>query len=93
MPNPLQVSAGVDEWHRYTSMHADYLFAAQDQFHRDVDLNGNGTIEREGGGYSEEALMDLCIWEAPDALEFSNSRCRTSGLLSWHTQTISNYYD
>ena len=68
MPNPLQVWAGVDEWHNNASMHADYLFAAQDQFQRDVDLNGNGTIERKGGGYSEEALMDLCIREAPDAL-------------------------
>jgi uncharacterized protein DUF1996 len=32
--NPLMVSAGVNEWHPYSSMHADYLSANQPVFNR-----------------------------------------------------------
>jgi hypothetical protein len=92
VPNPLTVSAGVDTWEDYTHMHADYFFAAQEEFHKDVDLDGDGTIEHTDGGYSERNLMDLCLRDAPDALEFNNARCRAGGLLSWHLAGIRNYY-
>jgi len=32
VPKPLKVSAGVNEWHRYTFMHADYFAANQPVF-------------------------------------------------------------
>jgi hypothetical protein len=92
VPNPLNVSMGVDEWGDYTMMHADYFFAAQDEFHKDVDLDGDGRIEHTDGGYSERNLMDLCLREAPDELEFNNERCRAGGLLSWHRAAIDDYY-
>lgn len=99
VPNPLQVSGDDGAWLPYTSMHADYFFAAQDEFHQAVDLNGDGRIQDNAGtasydgGYSESSLMDLCILEAPKALEFNNSRCRTGGLLAWHQKAINNYYN
>lgn len=92
VPNPLQVSSGVDEWSDYTSMHADYFFAAQPQFNEDVDLDGDGTIEHTDGGYSERALIDLCLRNAPDALEFNNERCRAGGLLDSQRRALANYY-
>lgn len=92
VPNPLEVSMGVDEWGDYSMMHADYFFAAQDEFNHDVDLDGDGTIEHTDGGYSEKALIDLCLRQAPDALEFNNARCRTGGLMPWHVASINRYY-
>ena len=92
VPNPLTVSAGVDTWEDYTHMHADYFFAAQDEFHTDVDLDGDRKLEHTDGRYSERNLMDLCLRDAPDALEFNNARCRAGGLLSWHQTAINNYY-
>jgi len=93
VPNPLQISAGVDAWEDYTYMHGDYFFAAQDEMNSRVDLDGDGTIEHTDGGYSEKSLMNLCLRRAPDALEFNNERCRAGGLLSWHKQAIENYYN
>lgn len=93
VPNPLQVSAGVDKWEDYTHTHADYFYAPQDEFTRDVDLDGDRQIEHTDGGYSEKNLMDLCLRDAPDALEFANARCRADGLLSWHVKAINNYYN
>jgi Domain of unknown function (DUF1996) len=93
VPMPLMVSAGVDTWESYTSMHADYFFAAQDEFQKDVDLNGDGTIQRKAGGYNETNLLDLCVRQAPDALAYNNERCRTSGLLPAHARAINNYYN
>jgi hypothetical protein len=93
VPKPLRVSSGTNEWGNHAVMHADYLFAAQDQFQQDVDLNGDGTVQREDGGYNEEALLDLCIRDAPDALEYNNARCRAGGLLPWHTRALNNYYN
>ena len=96
VPNPLRVSMGVDEWGDYTTMHADYFFAAQDEFNHDVDRNGDGkistTIGKDGAGYNEEALIDLCLREAPPKLEFHHERCRAGGLLSWHKTAINDYY-
>ena len=99
VPKPLQVSGDNGTWHPYTSMHADYFFAAQDEFQRAVDLNGDGRIQDNAGtpaydgGYSESSLMDLCIKKAPDSLEYNNARCRTGGLLSWHKTALNNYYN
>lgn len=99
VPNPLQVSGDDGAWLPYTSMHADYFFAAQDQFSRAVDLNGDGRIQDNAGtasydgGYSESSLMDLCIREAPDSLEFNNARCRAGGLLDSQRRAIDNYYN
>ena len=36
MPNPLQVSAGIDEWAGWASMHADYFAANQPVFNNDL---------------------------------------------------------
>ena len=36
VPNPLRVSAGVDEWHDYTFMHADYFAANQPVFNNEL---------------------------------------------------------
>ena len=36
MPNPLQVSAGIDEWQGWTSMHADYFAANQPVFNNEL---------------------------------------------------------
>ncbi|CAA9239660.1 MAG: hypothetical protein AVDCRST_MAG93-1267, partial [uncultured Chloroflexia bacterium] len=36
VPNPLRVSAGVDEWHNYTFMHADYFAANQPVFNNEL---------------------------------------------------------
>jgi hypothetical protein len=36
VPNPLMVSAGVDEWHNYTFMHADYFAANQAVFNNEL---------------------------------------------------------
>jgi len=36
VPNPLMVSAGVDEWHDYTFMHADYFAANQPVFNNEL---------------------------------------------------------
>lgn len=99
VPNPLMVSGDNGTWHPYTSMHADYFFAAQDEFYNAVDLNGDGRIQDNAGtssyngGYSESSLMNLCILKAPKALEFNNERCRTGGLLAHHVKAINNYYN
>ena len=40
--------AGVNDWEgafSFSSMHADYFFAAQDEFTRAVDLNGDGRLQ------------------------------------------------
>ncbi len=92
VPNPLTVSAGVDQWEPYDHMHADYFFAAQDEFQHDVDLDGDGRIEHTDGGYTEKALLDLCVREAPQELAYNNARCRTSGLLPAHVRAINNHY-
>jgi hypothetical protein len=92
VPKPLQISAGVDQWEDYLHMHGDYFFAAQDEFNNAVDLDGDRRIEHTDGGYSEKSLMNLCLREAPDALEFNDDRCRAGGLLSWHVQAINDYY-
>ena len=100
VPNPLTVSMDTDEWGHWTMMHADYFFAAQDEFHQDVDRNGDGLTARKiwgpdgwGTGYNEEALIDLCLREAPDALEYNHERCRAGGLLPWHERAIRNHYN
>ena len=99
VPNPLQVSGDDGAWLPHTSMHADYFFAAQDEFSSALDLNGDGRIEDNAGtasytgGYSESSLMDLCIRKAPESLEFNNDRCRAGGLLGWHKRDINNYYN
>ena len=99
VPNPLQVSGDDGAWLPYTSMHADYFFAAQDEFSSAVDLNGDGRIQDNAGtasydgGYSESSLMNLCIRLAPDSLEFNNVRCRAGGLLASHQTAINNYYN
>jgi Domain of unknown function (DUF1996) len=99
VPNPLRISGDDGAWLPYTSMHADYFFAAQDEFTRAVDLNGDGRIQDNAGtasydgGYSESSLMDLCIRKAPESLEFNNERCRAGGLLAWHQRAINNYYN
>ena len=36
VPNPLQVSAGIDEWQDYTFMHADYFAANQPVFNNEL---------------------------------------------------------
>jgi hypothetical protein len=36
VPNPLQVSAGINEWHDWTSMHADYFAANQPVFNSEL---------------------------------------------------------
>jgi Domain of unknown function (DUF1996) len=36
VPNPLQVSAGIDEWQNYTFMHADYFAANQPVFNNEL---------------------------------------------------------
>ena len=36
VPNPLRVSAGVDAWHDYTFMHADYFAANQAVFNNEL---------------------------------------------------------
>ena len=98
VPNPLLISGDDGAWLPYTSMHADYFFAAQDEFSRALDLNGDGRIQDNAGtasyagGYSESSLMDLCIRKAPESLEFNNARCRAGGLLPSHVQAINNYY-
>ena len=92
VPNPLTVSGDDGTWHPYESMHADYFFAAQDEFQKDVDLDRDGRIEHTDGGYSEKSLLDLCVREAPDALAYNDDRCRTSGLLASHVRAINNYY-
>ena len=104
VPNPLQVSCGVEEWCAYDSMHADYFFAAQDQVNKDVDLDGDGKVEprdADGNGVyepwiasgdSEEALIDLCAREAPPNLAYANARCRADGLLPAHVRALNNYY-
>jgi hypothetical protein len=99
VPNPLQVSGDNGAWLPYTSMHADYFFAAQDEFSKALDLNGDGRIQDNAGtasyagGYSESSLMDLCIRKAPESLEFNNARCRAGGLLASHQRAINNYYN
>ena len=99
VPNPLQVSGDDGAWLPYTSMHADYFFAAQDEFTRALDLNGDGRIQDNAGtasytgGYSESSLMDLCIRKAPESLEFNNERCRAGGLLASQQTAINNYYN
>jgi hypothetical protein len=99
VPNPLLVSGDDGAWLPYTSMHADYFFAAQDEFSRAVDLNGDGRIQDNAGtasyagGYSESSLLDLCIRKAPEGLEFNNARCRAGGLLSWHQRAIYDFYN
>ena len=99
VPNPLQVSGDDGAWLPYTSMHADYFFAAQDEFSRAVDLNGDGRIQDNAGtaayngGYSESSLMDLCIRKAPESLEFNNVRCRAGGLLASQQRAINSYYN
>jgi Domain of unknown function (DUF1996) len=99
IPNPLRVSGDDRTWLSYTSMHADYFFAAQDEFSRALDLNGDGRIQDNAGtasytgGYSESSLMDLCIRKAPESLEFNNARCRAGGLLAAHQRAINNYYN
>jgi hypothetical protein len=92
VPNPLQISAGVDSWEDYHHMHGDYFFAAQDEFNNAVDLDGDGRIEHTDGGYSEKSLMNLCLREAPDALEYNDDRCRAGGLLPAHVRAINAYY-
>ena len=104
VPNPLLVSAGVDEWHDYTHMHADYFFAAQDEVNRNVDLDGDGRVEQydndgdgryepwDADGDSEKALVDLCTIQAPQFLAYANARCRADGLLSAHVNQLHNYY-
>ena len=96
VPRPLRVSCGLDTWCNYPSMHGDYFFAAQDEFQNDVDLDGDTKLEGVNGtydgGYSEESLLNLCIRDAPDALEFPDDRCRAGGLLDWHKKAIRNYY-
>lgn len=99
VPNPLVVSGDNGMWHPYTSMHADYFFAAQDEFQQAVDLNGDGRIQDNAGnanykgGYSESSLLDLCIRKAPEELEFAAERCRAAGLLPAHKTAINNYYN
>jgi hypothetical protein len=99
VPEPLQVSGDDGAWLPFTWMHADYFFAAQDEFSEAVDLNGDGRIQDNAGtasyagGYSESSLLDLCIRKSPEALEFNNDRCRTGGLLPWHQRAINNYYN
>jgi hypothetical protein len=92
VPNPLQISAGVDQWEDWTHTHGDYFFAAQEEMNNAVDLDGDGRIEHTDGGYSEKSLMNLCLREAPDALEFNNERCRAGGLLPHHVRAINAYY-
>jgi hypothetical protein len=36
VPNPLQVSAGVNSWESWRSMHGDYLAANQRVFNREL---------------------------------------------------------
>lgn len=36
VPNPLQVSAGIDQWHDWSSMHADYFAANQPVFNNEL---------------------------------------------------------
>lgn len=99
IPNPLRVSGDNGAWLPYTSMHADYFFAAQDEFTKAVDLNGDGRIQDNAGtaayegGYSESSLLDLCLRKAPESLEFPSARCRVGGLLSRHQTAINNYYN
>lgn len=98
VPNPLQVSMGVDQWGSYKDMHADYIFAAQDEFLEDVDLNGNGKLDNVDpatydGTYSEMNLLDLCLRKAPPTLEFNNSRCRVGGLLPAQQKALTAYYN
>jgi hypothetical protein len=99
VPNPLTVSGDNGTWLPYTSMHADYFFAAQDEFQEPVDLNGDRKVQDNAGttaykgGYSESSLLDLCIRKAPESLEFNNARCRAGGLLASHQRAINNYYN
>ena len=98
VPRPLQISGDDGAWLPYTSMHADYFFAAQDEFSQAVDLNGDGVIKDNAGpnydgGYSESSLLDLCVRKAPDSLAYANERCRTGGLLPPHVRAINNYYN
>jgi hypothetical protein len=90
--NPLTVSAGVNQWEPFSSMHADYFFAAQDEFQQAVDLDVDGTIEHTDGGYSELPLVDLCLLDAPAELKYNNPRCRTSGLTPAQATALENYY-
>lgn len=96
VPEPLQISMGDGQWGDYTMMHADYIFAAQDEFNNAVDKNGDGRIStaigKDGAGYNEQSLMDLCFRSAPKELEFHHERCRAYGLKSWHKTAINNYY-
>ncbi len=98
VPNPLQVSGDDGAWLPFTSMHADYFFAAQDEFSRAVDLDGDGKIwDNAGkrwyrGGYSESSLMDLCIREAPESLAYNNERCRAGGLLPFNQRALNDFY-
>src|SRR5919107_1871226 len=48
-PIPLVVSGDDGAWLPYTSKHADYFFAAQDEFTKAVDLNGDGRILDNAG--------------------------------------------
>ena len=106
VPNPLRVSCGVDEWCDWSSMHADYFFAAQDQVYKGVDLDGDGRVEQydnDGDGKyepwdavdgdSEKNLVDLCTIHAPDSLAYANARCRADGLLPAHVRQLHSYYD
>ena len=105
VPNPLTVSVGAAEWGPWSSMHADYYFAAQDQFNKAQDLDGDGRVEHynadgnngyepwQADGDSERALSDLCVTDTLDALEYSNARCRAEGLLSSHIRNLHARYD
>ena len=106
VPNPLRVSAGTDTWAEWSSMHADYFFAAQDVVYRNsVDLDGDGRVEQydndgdgkyepwDADGDSEKNLIDLCILDAPETLAYANARCRADGLLSAHVRALHSYYD
>ena len=104
VPNPLKVSCGSGTWCDYTHMHADYFFAAQDEVNVDVDLDGDGKVELKdadgNGAYepwlahgdSEQALVDLCVREAPSELAYNNARCRADGLLAPHITALKSYY-
>jgi hypothetical protein len=59
VPNPLVVSIGTDQWGDWSLMHGDYLTALQPEFNRNVDKNGDGTIQEA----TEESLIQYCIRE------------------------------
>ena len=71
MPNPLlQVSGDDGLGGLPTRMHADYFFAAQDQFSRAVDLTKTERFGQRGdglynGGYSESLPADRASERRP----------------------------